>query len=428
MVAPLTVVMELVILAPGWGTQSSEATGICLVFSSDESKTKPQNTKVIQSRLAPCRATRSRPTRSSASGILAGSFASRIPPLLAPWTCPSYSGRHITPSSNKSGDGSGVHSWTVPFRQAWAAKCHRERLVDKVKRTFDLIRFVRRSRANSTYELASRIAIIDWPLSVDVDWPARFGLSYQRRRRRWRRWPKVITRNQVSYVRTNTTSDSRARVAPPTCSPLDLLRVRCAGRSEIDRRAACFKHAVLDQGLWRRHRADTWSSMEPGGLPLTSPARRILREMLHEFSNLEFSNPPIVELGISRQVLHHGRISLFGKLQGTPLPVFQSYSIILDTPLIRHVHARELHEYSLSRYCRRLVCTHDTQRVCVCVSLLCSLFLSPLSIRARVELGRSRSSLASLAHRRSAEKHHAQFIRPEDGEQTAVECRRLGRT
>lgn len=47
-VAPLTVVIELVILA-GCGTQSSEATGICLVLSSDESKMKPQNGKVIQS-------------------------------------------------------------------------------------------------------------------------------------------------------------------------------------------------------------------------------------------------------------------------------------------------------------------------------------------------------------------------------------------
>ena len=47
MVAPLTVVMELVILA-GCGTQSSEATGICLVLSSDESRTNPQNGKVIQ--------------------------------------------------------------------------------------------------------------------------------------------------------------------------------------------------------------------------------------------------------------------------------------------------------------------------------------------------------------------------------------------
>lgn len=46
-VAPLTVVMELVILA-GCGTQSSEATGICLVLSSDESKTNPQSGKVIQ--------------------------------------------------------------------------------------------------------------------------------------------------------------------------------------------------------------------------------------------------------------------------------------------------------------------------------------------------------------------------------------------
>lgn len=34
-VVPLTVVMELVILA-GCSTQSSEATGICLVLSSDE--------------------------------------------------------------------------------------------------------------------------------------------------------------------------------------------------------------------------------------------------------------------------------------------------------------------------------------------------------------------------------------------------------
>lgn len=46
-VVPLTVVMELVILA-GCGTQSSEATGICLVLSSDERNTNPQNGKVIQ--------------------------------------------------------------------------------------------------------------------------------------------------------------------------------------------------------------------------------------------------------------------------------------------------------------------------------------------------------------------------------------------